>query len=82
MTFANLGRLQLPFADAESAAAQHDEEIHTVDTRARIVLDTEVDVLRDAETEVALEWEREGSQNEQIVSKRVRRWDRVWARAA
>ena len=42
-----------PLGDAEAAALHHHVEIHTVNARGRVVLQTQVDVLIDTETEVA-----------------------------
>ena len=43
----------LPLGRAETRALEHDVEIHAVNARGGIVLDAEIDVLVDAETEVA-----------------------------
>ena len=37
-----------------SGPAQHDVEVHTVDTDVRVVLDTQIDMLSNTEAEVAL----------------------------
>jgi len=46
---------RLASGNTESLAAQNDVEIHTVDARVRVILDTEIDVLLNAEAEVS--WE-------------------------
>jgi hypothetical protein len=53
LPLANLALAQLALGDAVPSALHHNVEIHTVDTRVRIVLDTEIDMLADAETPVA-----------------------------
>merc|ERR1719191_1289844 len=40
--------------NATARAGEEDEEVHTVDARAGVVLEPEVDVLRDSEAEAAL----------------------------
>lgn len=50
---ANASLLVLLARRAESRATKNDEEIHTVDTGGRIILQTQVDVLVDAEAKVA-----------------------------
>ena len=42
-----------PLGDAEATALHHHVEVHTVNARGRVVLQTQVDVLIDTETEVA-----------------------------
>ena len=37
-----------------SGPAQHDVEVHTVDTDVRVVLDTQIDMLSNTEAKVAL----------------------------
>jgi len=49
---ANLLLLLAAAGHAVTRALQHDVEIHTVDTRGRIVLDTEINVFGDTEAEV------------------------------
>ena len=49
---ANLLLLLAAAGNAVTRALQHDVEIHTVDTRGRIVLDTEINVFGDTEAEV------------------------------
>ena len=43
---------QLPPPDAHARALHHHVEIHTVDARVGVILNTEIDVLRDTETPV------------------------------
>lgn len=42
-----------PLGHAISRPVQHDVEVHSVDTRRRVVLDAQINVLRDSETKVA-----------------------------
>ena len=44
---------RLASGNTESLAAQNDVEVHTVDTSGGVVLNTEIDVLINTETEVA-----------------------------
>ncbi len=44
---------RLASGNTESLAAQNDVEIHTVDARVGVILDTEIDVLLNAEPEVS-----------------------------
>lgn len=50
---ANAVALVLPARHTETRAAQHHVEIHTVNTGGGIVLDAQVNVLLNAEAEVA-----------------------------
>jgi len=50
---ANATAALLAAGDTGTGAVQMDEEIHTVDTGGRIVLDTKIDVLLDTEAEAA-----------------------------
>ena len=52
---ANVCPTRLASGHTESLAAQNDVEIHTVNTRVGVILDTEIDVLLNAEAEVS--WE-------------------------
>merc|ERR1719208_393599 len=45
--------LALALLDARARLAQHHEEVHAEDARARVVLHAQVDVLRNAEAEAA-----------------------------
>lgn len=54
MFSANTRRASTAFAHAESGTAQHDVEIHAVDTDGRIVFQAQVDVLLNSEPEVAV----------------------------
>lgn len=49
----NVSRLSLALTNTTTRAAHVDVEIHTVDTSRRIVLHTKINMLADAETEVA-----------------------------
>ena len=40
-------------SDSASGALEHDVEVHAEDTGEGVVLDTQIDVLLDAESEVA-----------------------------
>lgn len=53
MGVANASSLALPAGDAHTGTAHDDVEVHTENTDSGVVLDTEVDVLVDTETEVA-----------------------------
>ncbi len=53
MRDANLGNSAVTLGNAEAGAGQHDVEVHAEDTSLRIVLQAEIDVLSNAETEVA-----------------------------
>ena len=48
------GLLFPPVSDPVTWTSQHDVEVHSVDTNAGIVLDSEIDMLVDSESEVAL----------------------------
>jgi hypothetical protein len=50
---ADAATLGLAAGDTETGAAHDDEEVHTENTDSGVVLDTEVDVLVDTETEVS-----------------------------
>jgi len=49
----DLGNAAATLGDAVTGAVHADEEVHTVNTDGGIVLDTQIDVLLDTETEVA-----------------------------
>ena len=61
---ANATGLDLLVVDALTAAAEDDEEVHTVDTDGGVVLDAEIDVLVDAEAEGAVVGEVEAAELE------------------
>merc|ERR1719158_2491904 len=50
---AEVGAAALALRDASARARELDEEVHAVNARGRVVLDAEIDVLRDAEAERA-----------------------------
>lgn len=50
---ANVSPARLASGHTESLAAQDNVEIHTVDARVGVILDTEIDVLLNAEAEVS-----------------------------
>jgi hypothetical protein len=50
---ANVRPARLAPGNTESLAAENDIEIHTVDARVGVILDTEIDVLLNAEAEVS-----------------------------
>jgi hypothetical protein len=50
---ANVRPTRLASGHTESLAAQNDVEIHTVDARAGVILDTEINVLLNAEAKVS-----------------------------
>ena len=52
---ANVRPARLAPGNTKSLAAENDIEIHTVDARVGVILDTEIDVLLNAEAEVS--WE-------------------------
>ena len=52
MSGTNLGLGTATLGDALSTATHADVEIHSVDSNSWVVLDTEIDVLGDSETEV------------------------------
>ena len=49
---ANTVLAQLPPPDAHARALHHHVKVHTVDARVGVILNTEIDVLRDTETPV------------------------------
>merc|ERR1719462_750532 len=51
---ANLADLSSPVSDVHAWPAEDDKEVHTVDTNAWVILDSRVNVLLDAEAEVAI----------------------------
>merc|ERR1719462_720824 len=51
---ANLAYLSSPVSDVHARPAEDDKEVHTVDTNAWVVLDSQVNVLLDAEAKVAI----------------------------
>lgn len=54
LTGTNGSLLSLLEGNTAARATEHYVQIHTVDTNARIVLDTKIDVLIDTKTEVSL----------------------------
>ncbi len=51
---ANMPGLPPPVPDVHPGTAQHHIEVHPVDADGRVILDAQVDVLLDAEPEVAV----------------------------
>jgi len=51
---ANLADLSSPVSDVHAWPAEDDKEVHAVDTNAWVVLDSQVNMLLDAEAEVAI----------------------------
>merc|ERR1719249_477411 len=51
---ANLANLGSPVSHIHAGPAEDDKEVHTIDTNARVILDSQVNVLLDAEAKVAV----------------------------
>ena len=54
MLDADAAGLPAAVAHVHALAAEHDVEVHAVDTDGGVVLDTQIDVLLDAKAEVAV----------------------------
>ena len=64
-------------AHIHAGAAQHDVEVHAVDSDGRVVLDTQIDVLLDTESEVAVLAEVLAPQLVLTDLKRLDCWDLI-----